>query len=62
MGWTRTDSHDDQEAGAEAAEIQNGVPGALDEVVRVRPAAADPVRQRREDIGSNDQQGIILLE
>lgn len=64
MGWgnTRTDSHDDQEAGAEAAEVQDGAPGALDEVIRVGPAAADPVGQRREDVGADDEQGIVHLE
>lgn len=36
--------------------------GVLDEVVRVGAAAADPVRQRRQDVGGDDKQRVVLLE
>lgn len=58
----RTDSHDDKESREEAPEVQHGGAGALDEVVGVGAAAADPVGHGGEDVGGDDEEGQVLLE
>lgn len=58
----RTHAHDDKEAGAEAAEVEDGGAGALDKVVGVGAAAADPVGDGGDDVGGDDEQGEVGME
>jgi hypothetical protein len=52
----RTDTHKDQEAGTELSEIHNGVAAALHEIIRVSASSADPVWDRSEDVGRDDEE------
>lgn len=62
-GWGElTHAHDDKEAGKEAADIEDGGAGALDKVVRVGAAAADPVGHGRDDVGGDDEQRKVRVE
>ena len=58
----RTNAHKNQETRAELSEIHNGIAAALDEIIRIGASAADPVRQRGEDISSDDEKREILLK
>lgn len=54
-----TNAHHDEKPSAEPAQVQDGVAGALDEVVRVGEAAAHPVGQRRQHVRGHDQQRVV---
>lgn len=53
--------HHNQKAGEEAAEVQDAIAGALDEVVRVGAARSNPVGYGSQHVGGNDQQRIVDL-
>lgn len=55
----RTYAHDDEEAGQEASEVEDGGAGALDEVVRVCAATTDPVGHGGENVGGDDKQWVV---
>lgn len=56
-----TYSHYDQESCAEASKIHYASARALNKVIGVGAPAADPVGQRRDHIGRNDQQRVVDL-
>lgn len=58
----RTYSHNHQEPGKEAAEVQHAGARALDKVIRVGAAGADPVGQRGEDVGADDEEREVARE
>lgn len=60
-GEERTNAHDNQEAGQEATEVDNGAARALHEVIWVGGAAAGPVWQRGNNVGRNDQQREVVV-
>jgi hypothetical protein len=51
-----TNTHKDQETGTELSEIHNGVAAALHEIIRVGASSADPVWDRGEHVGSDDEE------
>lgn len=58
----RTHSHDNKETGTEAAKVEDGAAGALDKVIRVGTAAADPVGHGGQHVGGDDEQGEVRVE
>lgn len=57
----RTNTHNNKETGKESSHVKYGSAAALDKVVRIRASAADPVRQRREDVRGDDEQRVVDL-
>lgn len=56
-----TYSHDHQESCAEASKIHHASARALNKVIGVGAPAADPVGQRRDHVGRDDQQRVVDL-
>jgi hypothetical protein len=56
-----TNAHDDKEGGAEAAEVEDGAAGALDKVIGVGAARGDPVGDGGEDVGGDDEEGVVVV-
>lgn len=54
-------SHHHHEAGAEAAEVQHGGAGTLAKVIRVGASRADPVGDRGQHVGSDDEKRVVDL-
>lgn len=57
----RTDSHNHEETGEKAPQIQHGGAGALNEVIGIGATAADPVGYRGDDVGRNNEQRVVDL-
>lgn len=57
----RTNAHDNKEAGKKPSQIEHCRAAALDKVIRICASAADPVRQRREDVRGDDEQRVVDL-
>jgi len=55
------DTHDHEEARDEAPQVEDRISRALDEVVRVGHAGADPVRYRGDHVGRDDEQRVVDL-
>jgi hypothetical protein len=55
------DAHDDQEAGAEPAEVDEPGPRGLHEVVRVRAPLADEVGERRAYVCCDYEEGEVVV-
>lgn len=56
-----TNAHDNKEAGEESSQVEHRRTATLDKVIRIRASAADPVRQRREDVGGDDEERVVDL-
>lgn len=54
------DAHHDQEPGAEPAQVEDGGARALDKVVGVGAVGAYPVGHRGEDVGGDDEEGVVF--
>lgn len=50
----RTNTHQHKESCQEASKVNDRIASALHEVIWVSASSADPVRQRRDDVGCND--------
>lgn len=57
-----TDSHDDEEAGQEATEINNSRSGALHKIIRIGRTPAYPVWQGRDYVGCNNDEGEVVVK
>lgn len=55
------DTHNNEKASEKSPYVKNGSAAALDKVIRIRASAADPVRQRREDVRGDDEQRVVDL-
>lgn len=56
-----TNSHNHHETSAEAAEVQYGGAGTLTKVIRVGASRADPVGDRGQHVGSDDEKRVVDL-
>lgn len=57
-----TNSHDNEETSEESPKVEDSSSGALNKVVGVRTTTTNPVRDRGENIGGNDQKRQVDLE
>lgn len=60
-GRKHTNAHNHKEASEEAPEVEDGGAGALDEIVGIGTAAADPVGDGGDDIGGDDEERVVDL-
>lgn len=58
----RTNSHHNQETCTEFPKIHNRVTPALDEIIWVGASSANPVWQRGEHEGRDDEEGVVFVE
>ncbi|KAI7091962.1 hypothetical protein KC356_g302 [Hortaea werneckii] len=54
--------HHDQETRHEAPQLDDAVGPAVHKVILVLGLAADPVRDGRDDVGGDDQEGEVVFE
>lgn len=57
----RTDTHHDQKPCHEPPEIDQSVTAVLHEVIGVGAAVADPVGERGEDVGCDDEERQVVV-
>lgn len=57
-----TNAHDDEEARQEPAKVDDAAAGRLHKVIVVGGAPAEPVGQRRDYVGRDDEQRQVVLE
>ena len=57
-----TKPHNNQKPRTEPPKIYHCIPTRFDEIIRVSASATDPIWQRREDVGCDDQEGEVLFK